>query len=62
MENTTAKSWKERAAAYIAEAESCNGPVSKELFAEGYSLLPDDQKEAFRVFLQNLLAEQETQR
>lgn len=62
MENTTAKSWKERAAAYIAEAESCNGPVSKELFAEGYSLLPDDQKEKFRIFLQNFLAEQEAQR
>lgn len=62
MENTTAKSWKERATAYIAEVESLNGPASKELFAEGYSLLPDDQKEAFRVFLQNLLAEQEAQR
>ena len=27
-----------------------------------FGLLPDDQKEAFRVFLQNLLAEQEAQR
>ena len=63
MENTTAvQSWEERAAAYVARAESDNGPVSKELVAEGYSLLPDDQKKEFRDFLVALLAEQEAQR
>ena len=63
MENTTAvQSWEERAAAYIAKAESCSGPASKELIAEGYGLLPDDQKKEFRDFLEALLAEQEAQR
>ena len=62
MENTTAKSWKERAAAVFAMPENDNDSAFKELIAEGYSLLSDANKAKFETFIKNLLAEQEAEK
>lgn len=60
--NTTAQSWEERVAAYIAKVESANDTAFKGLIAEGYNLLTDANKAKFEAFVKNLLAEQEAEK
>ena len=60
--NTAEQSWKERATALFATAESGKGSAFKEMIVEGYNLLSDANKTKFEAFIKNLLAEQEAEK